>query len=113
MHIAIIREGIYVRVAGNLRSFKQQRSVVVFSIRPIAHFNEVTSHLMDTLHSYLCLKKGPIVVSILTIISCNSCVDCSQQHLQLVRRQIIGVHRALRLCQWQHRHTWVQEWSPD
>ncbi|XP_065891285.1 replication protein A 32 kDa subunit-like [Dysidea avara] len=55
------REGIYVRVAGHLRSFKQQKSVVVFSIRPIVHFNEVTSHLMETLQSYLCLKKGPIV----------------------------------------------------
>ena len=58
----LCREGIYVRVVGHLRSFKQQRSVIVFSIRPIAHFNEITSHLMETLHGYLCLQKGPNVV---------------------------------------------------
>ena len=51
------------RVVGHLRSFKQQKSVIVFSIRPIAHFNEITSHLMETLHGYLCLQKGPNVVS--------------------------------------------------
>lgn len=55
------REGIYVRVVGHLRSFKQQKSVIVFSIRPVLNFNEITSHLMETLHAYLCLQKGPNV----------------------------------------------------
>lgn len=63
----ICREGIYVRVVGHLRSFKQQKSVIVFSIRPIANFNEVTSHLMETLHGYLCLQKGPNVVGSLCV----------------------------------------------
>ena len=60
----LCREGIYVRVVGHLRSFKQQKSVIVFSIRPVVNFNEITSHIMETLHAYLCLQKGPNVVCV-------------------------------------------------
>lgn len=60
----LIREGIYVKVIGNIRVFNKQRSVVAFYIRPIEDFNEVTHHLAECVYAHVSFTKGIPVVSI-------------------------------------------------
>jgi replication factor A2 len=53
------REGIYVRIVGNLRSFHQKRSVVAFRITPIKDFNEITYHFLETIYVHLQRTRVP------------------------------------------------------
>ena len=50
---AQLREGIYVRAVGTLRSFQDHRSVSINFIRPIEDFNEITFHFLECVHSHL------------------------------------------------------------
>jgi replication factor A2 len=52
------REGVIVRVFGHLRSFQGQKSVVAFAVNPITDFDEITFHMLDTVHAHLALKKA-------------------------------------------------------
>jgi len=47
---AKLRENVYVRDIGQLRSFQDQRSVVVFRIIPIENYNEVVFHFLEVLY---------------------------------------------------------------
>lgn len=57
------RPDTYVRVNGRINSFSNRVSVVGHSIRPITDFNEITYHLLDTIHTHLTFAK-PSAVSI-------------------------------------------------
>ena len=53
-----MRENTYVRVFGNVRSFQNQRSLVAFKITPIEDMNELTTHLLEVVHSHLWWTKA-------------------------------------------------------
>lgn len=53
-----LREGMYVRVFGNLRTFTSTRSVVAFQLQPVTDFNEITYHLLEIIHSHLLVTRG-------------------------------------------------------
>jgi len=52
------KEGIYVRVVGQLRTFGGKRSVVAFRIAPLTDYNEVTHHLLEVVYVHLLNTKG-------------------------------------------------------
>ncbi|KAL3677147.1 hypothetical protein R1sor_027095 [Riccia sorocarpa] len=60
-----IRNGIYVRIYGHLRSFQGKRNVVAFSVRPIKDFDEVTFHFIEAIyvHAYNLKSQGGAVGS--------------------------------------------------
>lgn len=47
--LSLIRENIYVRVHGHLRSFGNKRSIIAFKVRALADMNELTMHLLEVL----------------------------------------------------------------
>jgi len=54
------REGVYVRVIGNLRSFNNQRSVGAFRIQLVEDFNEITYHFLEVIQVHLHNTRGPL-----------------------------------------------------
>ncbi|XP_054798899.1 replication protein A 32 kDa subunit A [Prosopis cineraria] len=48
-----IRDGMYVRVYGHLKSFQGVKQVVAFSIRPVMSFDEISFHFIDCIHNHL------------------------------------------------------------
>ncbi|XP_076887923.1 replication protein A 32 kDa subunit A-like [Bidens hawaiensis] len=46
----IRRDGIYVHVRGQVRSFKGETHVAVFSVRPVKNFNGITFHFIASIH---------------------------------------------------------------
>jgi len=46
------REGMYVRVIGNLRVFNNLPAVVAFQLIPLTDFNELTYHLLEVIHTH-------------------------------------------------------------
>jgi len=54
------KEGSYVRVFGNLRSFQHKRSVVGFKVIPITDFNELTYHFLEVIHVHLYHTRGAV-----------------------------------------------------
>jgi len=55
-----IREDVYVRVVGNIRQISGNRIVVAFQVNPIKNFNDITLHILDTIHSHLKATRGPL-----------------------------------------------------
>ncbi|KCV73363.1 hypothetical protein H696_00902 [Fonticula alba] len=53
-------EGTYVHVYGNLRVFDKRKSINISHIRPVTDFNEVTYHLLETIHGHLYRTRGPV-----------------------------------------------------
>ncbi|MEQ2299065.1 hypothetical protein AMECASPLE_011694 [Ameca splendens] len=53
----VLPPGTYVKVSGNLRSFQNHRSVVAFSVRPLADMNEITSHILEVVQAHMALSK--------------------------------------------------------
>ena len=53
------QEGVYVRVFGHIRSLNQseKNSFVAMHITPIQDFNEITFHLLETIHVHLLALK--------------------------------------------------------
>lgn len=49
-----IREGMYVRVHGQLKGFQGKKQLVVFGIKPVDDFDEITHHFVECIyvHSY-------------------------------------------------------------
>uniref|UniRef100_A0A1J3I755 Replication protein A 32 kDa subunit A n=1 Tax=Noccaea caerulescens TaxID=107243 RepID=A0A1J3I755_NOCCA len=47
-----VRDGIYVRLNGHLKTFQGKKQLLVFSVRPIVDFNEVTFHYIECIHFY-------------------------------------------------------------
>uniref|UniRef100_K3W659 Replication protein A C-terminal domain-containing protein n=1 Tax=Globisporangium ultimum (strain ATCC 200006 / CBS 805.95 / DAOM BR144) TaxID=431595 RepID=K3W659_GLOUD len=58
--IAKLRDGIYVRVVGNLRTFQEKVSLSAFSVTPIEDFNEITHHFLDAIYVHCYNTKGPL-----------------------------------------------------
>lgn len=52
------REGVYVRIYGNIRSWNQTESIAVFRMQAVTDFNEITMHMLDVAHKTMMLKKG-------------------------------------------------------
>lgn len=50
----------YVRVWGRLKSFNSKRNVGAYFLRPIADFNEVNYHLLESAYVHLYTTRGPI-----------------------------------------------------
>ncbi|EPS57658.1 hypothetical protein M569_17159, partial [Genlisea aurea] len=50
--VEILEEGVYVRVHGHLKSFKGEKQVVVYAIRPVNDFNEIGYHYIECIHSH-------------------------------------------------------------
>ncbi|KAK9727868.1 Replication factor A protein 2 [Basidiobolus ranarum] len=48
-----LSRGVYVRVTGTVRACSNKRYILAFLLRPIVDFNEVTAHLLETLHCHL------------------------------------------------------------
>ena len=68
----LIREGAYVRVIGNLRSFKDTPNIVAFDLQVVEDFNQLTYHMLRAMYTHsLAIKK--------TEVSFFLCLDCSRQ----------------------------------
>ncbi|DBB06309.1 hypothetical protein WJX77_008374 [Trebouxia sp. C0004] len=52
------RVGVYVRVHGHLRSFENKKSMVVFSLKVIHDFNEVSFHFLQCIFQHVHLVRG-------------------------------------------------------
>ncbi|CAM9459829.1 unnamed protein product [Ectocarpus sp. 4 AP-2014] len=52
--------GTYVRVFGNVRSWKDDRHSVAYTMTPIADMDEVTLHALETIYTHLFNTKGPL-----------------------------------------------------
>tara|TARA_B110001452_G_scaffold117270_1_gene97311 strand:- start:2006 stop:2887 length:882 start_codon:yes stop_codon:yes gene_type:complete len=52
------KEGVIVRVVGQMRAFNQVRSVVAFHIQPLTDMNEYTFHFVEVVHTHLRNTKG-------------------------------------------------------
>lgn len=52
------KEGVYVRVIGQLRSFNNTKNLVAYSIQPVTDFNEYTFHFIEVVHTHLRHTKG-------------------------------------------------------
>ena len=53
-----VKEGVYVKVFGQLREFQGHKNVNAFEVYPIVDFNEVTFHMLETLHVHLINTHG-------------------------------------------------------
>lgn len=51
-----VKNGMYVRVFGHLKSFQGVRQLVAFAVRPVTNFDEVPFHFIDCIHNYLTTK---------------------------------------------------------
>jgi len=57
------RENMYVRVHGHVRSFQGKHHVMAFKISPITDMNELTTHMLEVVHSHLSLTRAASVMS--------------------------------------------------
>lgn len=57
------KEGVVVRVIGQLRSFNNTKQIVAYSIMPLTDFNEYTFHFLEVVHTHLRHTKGPVPVA--------------------------------------------------
>jgi len=53
-----MRENTYVRVYGHVRAFNGKRSITAFKLKPLLDMNELTTHLLEVIHSHLSLTKA-------------------------------------------------------
>lgn len=53
-----LREGVYIRAIGNMRTFEDKRNVLAFFVRPVTDMNEITMHQLDVIHTHLQLTRG-------------------------------------------------------
>lgn len=54
------RQGMYVRVHGDLKSFNNRRSVNATSIKKVTDHNEIQYHLLETVYVHLYHTRGPV-----------------------------------------------------
>eukprot|EP00794_Sanderia_malayensis_P004687 gene4687-5302_t len=55
------REDAFVRVYGHVKSFQDTPCLIAFSILPVSDPNEISYHMIDVVHSFLAIKKGPSI----------------------------------------------------
>ena len=53
-----LKEGVYVKVFGQLREFQGHKNINAFEVYPVVDFNEVTFHMLETLHVHLVNTHG-------------------------------------------------------
>lgn len=63
--LTLDRVDTYVRVNGRINSFSSRVSVVGHFIRPIVDFDEITYHLLDTIHTHMKFAKPTSVSDML------------------------------------------------
>lgn len=58
--VSLVRENLYVRVHGHVRSFGGKRTMAAFRVLPLTDMNELTTHLLEVIyaHAYW-TKKDP------------------------------------------------------
>jgi len=54
------REGAYVRVAGTMKLYNEERHVLLFDMQVVKDFNEMTHHMLEVVMSHCQNTKGPI-----------------------------------------------------
>ena len=57
------QEHIYVRVIGQVKEYDNKKSIVAYSICKLSTCNEMTYHMLETVHSAEKYKKGQSIVS--------------------------------------------------
>ncbi|MCL7031756.1 hypothetical protein MKW94_028376 [Papaver nudicaule] len=50
LEMAEIKDGMYVEIHGNLKSFQGKRILVAFSVRPVTDFNQVAYHFIECIY---------------------------------------------------------------
>mmetsp|Transcript_22 Transcript_22/g.67 ORF Transcript_22/g.67 Transcript_22/m.67 type:complete len:235 (+) Transcript_22:45-749(+) len=53
-----MKEGVYVRVIGQVRSFQGMKSMTAFNMRVLQDPNELTFHLMEVIHTHISLTNA-------------------------------------------------------
>ncbi|GAA0169088.1 hypothetical protein LIER_23645 [Lithospermum erythrorhizon] len=48
-----VSDGMYVRVHGGLKGFQGKKQLMVFSVRPLTDFNEITNHFADAIYVHI------------------------------------------------------------
>lgn len=77
-----IPDNTYVRIYGNLRLVNDQKTMISFSVQPVEDFNEITFHLLDTIHAHLRATKGnPSQQSITSPQSMNTKLGMHDVHM--------------------------------
>ncbi|KAL2896758.1 Replication protein A 32 kDa subunit A [Bienertia sinuspersici] len=54
----VIEDGMYARLVGHLKISKGKTEVVVFNVRPVSDFNEVTLHHVECIHQHIVNSKS-------------------------------------------------------
>lgn len=55
-----IKEDMYVKVIGQLRTFSNKRQLSVFSINPVKDSNEIVHHFLSVITTHIQVTKGPL-----------------------------------------------------
>ncbi|KAJ4833573.1 hypothetical protein Tsubulata_026889 [Turnera subulata] len=53
VEMGAIKDGMYVRVNGHLKTFQNEMHLLAFSVRPVTDFDEITFHFIDCIHTHL------------------------------------------------------------
>ncbi|CAO2816594.1 unnamed protein product [Amaranthus hypochondriacus] len=82
----IIEDGMYVRLVGHLKSSRGNAEIVVFHMRPVSDFNEVTLHQVECIHQHLLNNKSqkgdPLPPNLMTESSQNNPVKVESNTFQ-------------------------------
>ncbi|XP_057516570.1 replication protein A 32 kDa subunit A-like [Amaranthus tricolor] len=54
----VVEDGMYVRLVGHLKSSRGTAEIVVFNLRPVTDFNEITLHQVECIHQHLLNNKS-------------------------------------------------------
>lgn len=66
-----IREGMTVKVVGNLREYEGKTHVLVYDVTPITDWNELTHHILETILTHCKnTKPSPVSRSMLPYLAC-------------------------------------------
>jgi replication factor A2 len=60
MRLQSINDNCYVRVCGNMREYEGMKHILVYDVREVTNFNEVTYHILDIILTHCQNTKGPI-----------------------------------------------------
>ena len=56
-----------VKVHGNMRRFEDKTHLLVYDIKPLEDFNELTHHLLECTYIRLVQQRGPLPVSPISV----------------------------------------------
>uniref|UniRef100_A0A8C3PHF0 Replication factor A protein 2 n=1 Tax=Calidris pygmaea TaxID=425635 RepID=A0A8C3PHF0_9CHAR len=59
----VVPPGTYIKVAGHLRSFQTNKSLVAFKIMPLENMNEFTAHMLEVVNAHMSLRRNLMSVS--------------------------------------------------